>query len=66
MSSRDLIGRRTAFLRHPLLQMGLGFLAGVLGFYHFLLLRAALAVHGNDFGKFYFACRLWLEGGSLV
>jgi hypothetical protein len=65
MSSGDLIGRRAAFLRHPLVQIGFGFVAGVLGFYHFLLLRAALAMHGNDFGKFYFACRAWLAGGSL-
>lgn len=33
--------------------------------YQWLLLRAALEAHGNDFGKFYFAVQKWMAGGSL-
>ncbi len=40
-------------------------MAGGLASYHLLLLRAALSIHGNDFGRFYYATRTWLGGGSL-
>lgn len=40
-------------------------MAGACASYHLLLLRAALAAHGNDFGRFYYAAHAWMAGGSL-
>ncbi|MFN7917566.1 MAG: glycosyltransferase family 87 protein [Vicinamibacterales bacterium] len=56
---------RSRWLAHPLLQVGLGALLGVLAGYYSLVFRIALGQHGNDFGKFYFATKAWAAGGSL-
>ena len=57
--------RRASWLSHPLVQVACAGLLGALVTYYGLLFRLALSQHSNDFGKFYFAARAWLDGGSL-
>ena len=46
-------------------QVGCASLLGALFTYYGLLFRIAMSEHANDFGKFYFAARAWIDGGSL-
>jgi hypothetical protein len=50
---------------HPVFQISLGLLALILVQYNWLLLQVAVSLHGNDFGKFYYAAVRWRSGASL-
>lgn len=52
-------------LGHPLVQVACACFLGALFSYYDLLFRIAWSQHANDFGKFYFATRHWVEGRSL-
>ncbi|MFN8065683.1 MAG: glycosyltransferase family 87 protein [Vicinamibacterales bacterium] len=58
-------GRGPRLLAHPLTQVLCGALIGALVPYYSILFGIASREHGNDFGKFYYATRAWLAGGSL-
>jgi hypothetical protein len=56
---------RSAALAHPLTQVALAAVAGGLFAFYGAVFRIAIDQHGNDFGKFYYATRGWLEGASF-
>lgn len=56
---------KAAWMAHPLVQVAVAACIGALVPYYSLLFGVAWREHANDFGKFYYATRAWLDGGSL-
>lgn len=57
---------RRAWVAHPLAQVAFGLIAFVALCYNVIMLDMVVGqLHGNDFGKFYYATQAWLGGGSL-
>lgn len=53
-------------IAHPLAQIGYAVVALVAGVYDAWLLQISVwALHGNDFGKFYYSAQQWRAGESL-
>ncbi len=66
MNHRGTPSPARAVVAHPALLVVCGFLVPLLLRYNAVLLSYALEqLHGNDFGKFYYAVQAWVHGSSL-